>query len=188
MDFRIQEGGSVTGVLKVLLEDGSSFFIAKDLIYGDSTPESPEDLERWAAETAARKKALDLLARRDHARGELRIKLLQRNFDPDAIERALGWIDNKGYLNDERFARRWVAERLRKHPEGPLALEAGLRKKGIQVHVIRLIIGELGEEERLEALIRAQEKISRRYDDPAKIKTALIRRGFSSSDLRLFEK
>jgi hypothetical protein len=67
MDFRIQEGGSVTGVLKVLLEDGSSFFIAKDLIYGDSTPESPEDLERWAAETAARKKALDLLARRDHA-------------------------------------------------------------------------------------------------------------------------
>jgi regulatory protein len=114
--------------------------------------------------------------------------LLQRNFDPDAIERALGWIDNKGYLNDERFARRWVAERLRKHPEGPLALEAGLRKKGIQVHVIRLIIGELGEEERLEALIRAQEKISRRYDDPAKIKTALIRRGFSSSDLRLFEK
>ncbi|MDC7218728.1 MAG: regulatory protein RecX [Spirochaetales bacterium] len=185
MEYSVQEGGSVSGVLKVLLEDGSSFFIAKDLLYGDEAPQTPEDLEFLAAETGARKKALDLLARRDHARGELRIKLLQRNFDPAAVEKALEWIDFKGYLNDERFARRWIEERLRKHPEGLLALEAGLRKKGIDSQVIRRVLGGVTEAERLDALERAREKISRRHDDPAKVKAALMRRGFGSADFRL---
>ena len=171
----------------MLMEDGSSFFIAKDLLYGETSPETPEDLEFMAAETAARKKALDLLARRDHARGELRIKLLQREFDPDAVEKALEWIDFKGYLNDERFARRWVMERLRKHPEGQAALEAGLRRKGISSNVIRQVLGGLSEEERLDALIRAREKLSRRYDDPGKLKTALMRRGFGYADFRLLD-
>ncbi|MDC7224728.1 MAG: regulatory protein RecX [Spirochaetales bacterium] len=141
-----------------------------------------------AAETGARKKALDLLARRDHSRGELKIKLLQRDFETDAIERALDWIDFKGYLDDERFARRWIEERLRKHPEGPMALEAGLRKKGIDSHIIRQVIGSLSDEERREALQKAKEKISRRHREPAKIKTALMRRGFGTADFRLIEK
>ena len=187
MDYSIQEGGSVAGVLKVLLQDGSSFFIAKDILSDNPRPDSPEELELMAGETAARKKALDLLARRDHSRGELRIKLLQREFDPDSVEKALFWIDGKGYLDDERFARRWIQERLRKHPEGPAALEGGLRSKGIDSTIIRRALGELGEKERRDALIRAREKLSRRYDDPAKLRTALMRRGFSYADFRLLE-
>ena len=171
----------------MLLEDGSSFFIAKDLLFGETPPDNRQDLEYLASVTAARKKALDLLARRDHARGELRLKLLRREFDPDAVEQALAWIEWKGYLDDESFARRWVGERLRKHPEGPMALEAGLRKKGIDATVIRRILGELSEEERLDALMRAREKIARRHEDPEKQKAALMRRGFGAGDFRLLD-
>jgi regulatory protein len=187
MDYSIQEGGSAAGVLKVLLEGGSSFFIAKDILCDNPRPESPDELERMARETAARKKALDLLARRDHSRGELRIKLLQRGFESDTAERALAWIDGKGYLDDERFARRWIQERLRKHPEGPAALEGGLRNKGIDSSIIRRALAELGDRERRDALIRAREKLSRRYDDPAKLRTALMRRGFSYADFGLLK-
>ncbi len=172
----------------MLLEDGSSFFIAKDLLYNNSPPENREDLEFRAAITAARKKSLDLLARRDHARGELRIKLMQRDFDPEAVEQALDWIDFKGYLNDEQFARRWIKERLRKHPEGPMALEAGLKSKGIDTGIIRKVLGELGEEERRDALQRARDKMARRHQDPAKLRTALMRRGFGPADFRLLDR
>ncbi len=171
----------------MLLEDGSSFFIAADILRDNPRPESAEDLEAMAAETAARKKALDLLARRDHGRGELRIKLLQREFDPAAADRALDWIAGKGYLDDERFARRWVEERLRKHPEGPTALEAGLRGKGLPADVIRRVLAGLSDGERREALCRAREKLARKYDDPARLRTALMRRGFGYGDFRLLE-
>ena len=188
MVYSIQERGTINGVLNVQLEEGSSFFIAKDLWYGLTTPpEFIEEFEYLAAQTEARKKALDLLARRDHARGELRLKLLQRSFDPDAVDAALDWIGFKGYLNDEGFARRWIIERLRKHPEGPMALEAGLRKKGISSQIIRMVLGDLSESDRREALIRAREKIKRRHEDPVKLRNALKRRGFGAGDFRLLK-
>lgn len=170
----------------MLLEDGSSFFVAKDLWYAlEAKPESREQLEFLAAETGARSKGLDLLARRAHSRGELRLKLLKRDFDPGTVERALEWIDFKGYLDDADFARRWVKERLRKHPEGIRALEAGLRAKGISSDVIRRTLEGLTGEERRDAFRRAREKVMRRHDDPLRIKQALLRRGFDRSDFRL---
>lgn len=175
------------GVLTVRCEDGSSFFISTDLWDHENPPQSIEELEDLASVTSCRKKALDLLARRDHSRGELRLKLMKRDFTSLTADRALDWIAYKGYLDDESFAVKWVKERLRKHPEGPMALEAGMRKKGISTEVIRQVLGNLSYEERRDALIRAQEKVSRRYDDPQKIRQALMRRGFGRGDFRLLD-
>jgi regulatory protein len=189
MDYSITERGITNGVLTVQLEGGSSFFIAKDIWETlREPPQTTEELEFMAAQTGARKKALDLLASRSHSRGELRLKLLKREFDPQAVELALEWINYKGYLNDEEFAHRWVKERLRKHPEGPMALEGGLRARGISSQLIKKVLGELSEDDRRDALLQARKKLMNRHSEPVKLRAALMRRGFGAADFRLLEK
>lgn len=48
--------------------------------------------------------AVDYLARRDHARGELRDKLRRKGFEDALIDEALDRLEERRYLDDARFA------------------------------------------------------------------------------------
>lgn len=50
-------------------------------------------------------KAVQLLARREHARKELELKLRQRGFQIGLIHDVLDELEEQGYLSDKRFAR-----------------------------------------------------------------------------------
>jgi len=81
------------------------------------------------------RKAVDLLARREHSRLELRDKLRQRGFEAGAIERVLDRLVERGWLDDERFAEAYVRGRCERG-EGPLRIAQGLRRRGIAEGVI----------------------------------------------------
>ena len=52
---------------------------------------------------------MSLLARRDLASGELRARLAARGFAPEAAQEAVQGLVREGVVNDERYARNYVA-------------------------------------------------------------------------------
>ena len=76
--------------------------------------------------------ALRALGRRDHFREELRRKLLQKELDAAEVEAALGWCDARGYLDDERLARRFAARRAEDRGWGPRRIVFELERRGVE--------------------------------------------------------
>ena len=77
-----------------------------------------------------RKRAMDLLARREHAYGELVTKLAKRDYARDDIEIALDTLVDDGLLSDARFAEASVAAKARRGI-GPVRIRAELRGVGV---------------------------------------------------------
>ena len=94
-----------------------------------SKPEDPNDTR------ACRKKALDLLARREHARAELGAKLKVRGFTLDCIECVLDRLIAEGLMDDARFAEVFVRARASRR-QGPIKILAELRSRGLADGVI----------------------------------------------------
>ncbi|WP_231471460.1 regulatory protein RecX [Thioalkalivibrio sp. HK1] len=77
-----------------------------------------------------RRRALNLLARREHARAELERKLAAKGSPLDAIREVLDRIQSQGLLSEERFAERYAASR-KERGYGPLRILDELRERGI---------------------------------------------------------
>jgi len=73
---------------------------------------------------------MDLLARREHSRRELRTKLISRNYSPADVDAVLKQLVEEGLLSDERFAEAYVASCLRKG-HGPKRIRKELEERGV---------------------------------------------------------
>ncbi len=105
-------------------------FAAAGLHTGDTLTEAEAaTLQKKSDARRALDKAMDLLALRDHAAGELYQKLC-RKFDAPTAAAAVAKAGELGLLNDEAFARRRAAELLRKRKSRREILQ-DLAAKGI---------------------------------------------------------
>ena len=77
-----------------------------------------------------RKKAMDLLSRREHSRRELRAKLLGRRFLAADVDDALAQLEKEGLLSDARFAEAYIASRVRRG-HGPTRIRLELEERGV---------------------------------------------------------
>lgn len=91
--------------------------------------ENPDDAA-YAERLAIRKRAMDLLARREHAYAELSTKLVKRDHARDAIETVLDALVDDGLLSDARFAEASTANKARRGI-GPIRIRAELRSAGV---------------------------------------------------------
>jgi regulatory protein len=80
---------------------------------------------------ACRRRAMDLLARREHSRRELVAKLSARSFAPELIGEVLDELEREGLLSAERFALSFVEARYGKG-KGPRRIRAELAERGIE--------------------------------------------------------
>ncbi|MDX1634850.1 MAG: regulatory protein RecX [Marinobacter sp.] len=137
-------------------------------------------------EQQARAAALRLLARREHSRQELALKLRQRRIPGDIIERVLDDYEHEGWLSDERFAEVYGRQR-RDLGYGPVRIRSELQQRGVQIWPPEL--AHMTESEWCEMAIRAREKrfgLGRVEDDwPEKARQArfLSQRGFSAEQV-----
>lgn len=74
--------------------------------------------------------ALDILARREHSRVELKRKLLKRFNAYDVVEQVLDRLEAEHLQSDERYAESYVRYRS-KAGFGPLRILAELRERGV---------------------------------------------------------
>ncbi|MEX2032412.1 MAG: regulatory protein RecX, partial [Dehalococcoidia bacterium] len=144
--------------------------------------------EEWRAVTAegqqllAVRKALEILARRQKTEHELRTALA-RSFDATAIEAAVERMRSLGYLNDEAWARNYVASG-RAAERGRALLRHELGQHGVPDPLVVTAIEE--HDDRAAALAAARKRMrSLRHLDESKRSKRLYdflrRRGFSSS-------
>jgi regulatory protein len=91
-----------------------------------------------------RKKAMDLLARREYAAEELRRKLRTYDFDETGIQDALRQLQADGLQSDFRFAEALVRQRFRAGM-GPLKIRFELRQRGVDDAVTETFLDPLSE-------------------------------------------
>ncbi|WP_152208663.1 regulatory protein RecX [Marinobacter changyiensis] len=83
-------------------------------------------------EQKARASALRLLARREHSRQELVLKLRQRQTPESIIDRVLDEYEHEGWLSDERFADVYGRQR-RDLGYGPVRIRSELQQRGVRL-------------------------------------------------------
>lgn len=147
-------------------------------------------LRRQSDTRRALDKAMDLLALRDHAAGELYQKLC-RKFDPHTAAATVARVGELGLLDDAGFARRRAAELLRKRKSRREILQ-DLAAKGIDRDTAAAALDALapdgGDEDPDLASARAlvQKQYARKLAEgkTQQVMAALARRGFSHSVIR----
>lgn len=133
-------------------------------------------------------RAVGLLARRAHSKWELRRKLRQKGFEPEAIEAAMVRLGELGYLNDSAFASGLVKRRAALR--GPLALSAELAARGIDRAEADAAVAGFDTEAQIVSATRLAERLYARqagidYREMLdSVGAKLLRRGFPSTVVR----
>ena len=86
--------------------------------------------------------AARLLESRPRSVAEVRRHLEHAGYAADLIGEVLARLARLGYLDDDAFARAWIASRDRAHPRGERALRAELMRKGVPRDIVDGAIGE----------------------------------------------
>lgn len=129
---------------------------------------------------AATQKALALLARCEQCRSGLERKLLQKGFSKGTVEGVLDALEERGLLDDQRFARVWLNSRRIGHYEGRIRLLAELAARGISKEVSKKAVDDFFEEfNEGEICARAAKKFLSRGYQGDKLMAAMTRAGFS---------
>ncbi|PSF14395.1 recombinase RecX [Marinobacter fuscus] len=131
----------------------------------------------------ARSTALRLLARREHSRSELALKLRQRDIPSATIDSVLDDYEQEGWLSDERFADVFARQKM-DQGYGPLKIEADLQQKGVcrMPECLQSIPEEVWVERAAEARIKRFGKVlPRNLSEKARQFRFLARRGFTSA-------
>jgi len=92
-----------------------------------------------------RAKALQLLARREHARLELRQKLVQRGFPAERIDPVLDQLAEERLLDESRYAELYACSRADKG-YGPLRIARELRERGVTQEQVDQTLTALGDD------------------------------------------
>lgn len=151
-----------------------------------------ERLQELADLEAAHRAALRALARRAHARFDLRRRLLQKQHPPAAVDGALNRLSAAGLLDDARFAAAYATAKARRG-RGPSRLVHDLQAQGIErrvaEHAVRTSLAADDVDPAATARALA-EKRARQLAGLAphvrkrRILAFLMRRGFQGADIR----
>ncbi|WP_372965570.1 regulatory protein RecX [Marinobacter sp.] len=145
-----------------------------------------KDSKQEDPEYKARSVALRLLARREHSRYELSLKLRQRKIGKNVIDLVLDDYEKEGWLNDARFADIYARQRM-DVGYGPLRIMAELQQRG--VHQSPECLAEMSDADwcRLAAQLRDKrfglDSVSNDLQEKLRQARFLARRGFSSAQV-----
>ncbi len=149
-------------------------------------------LRELADVEAAERAALRALARRAHARLDLRRRLVKRQHPPAAVEAALDRLALRGLLDDRRFAEQYAALRATRG-KGPARLLRDLQAQGVErrtaEHAVRQALEEEGIDPEVEARAVAAKRARQLAGLPVPVRKRrllafLVRRGYGGPQLR----
>ena len=103
------------------------------------TGEEDRDDARTIDPKAARKKAMDYLARREHSRDELIEKLERAGFDSATATESVERLAGEGLQDDARFIANFVQSRVNQG-KGPVRIRAELRRRGADTALLEEVL------------------------------------------------
>lgn len=131
-------------------------------------------------------KCYDLLSRRDHSVKELKTKLL-RTVDEKSADYAIGKMIDYGYLDDEKYAANLVKYLSETKRMSKNHIKQEMFKRGVPSDIIAYTFEDI-EIDNVSAVVdliftKYRNKLDRE-DGNQKVFAALMRKGFSYSDIR----
>jgi regulatory protein len=97
--------------------------------------------------------AYRFLGRRDRTVAEVRERLEGQEIDAEVVDEAIAELTRQGYLDDARYAHRFVEDRRTIDAWGAERIERRLLAVGVEPALIAAAIGERGATEELEAAL-----------------------------------
>ncbi len=170
----------------VYLDNGNKLYLTKEVIMMNGLRKNQEISEDHFSflinenkKFHIKQRAFRLLGRRLHSINELRIKLLQKDYEKEIVEEILKELIEKQYLDDYKFAQMLAEEKIKTKLWGKNKIKAELLKKRINSEIIDDVLKEKFPEGNLvEAAISLVEKklktLSNRGLDNQKLKSKLF--------------
>ena len=131
-----------------------------------------------------------LCARSEHCQYELTEKLRRWGMAPEAQARVMARLVGERYVDDERYCRAFVRDKIRYNKWGRRKVEQALWMKRIDTEIQQRILGEVDDEEYL-SVLRPLLKQKRRtlkaasdYEENQKLVKFALSRGFTFDIIR----
>ncbi len=162
------------------------------VVGGEIEPLVLERLHALADIEAAHRAALRAIARRAHARVDLRRRLLQKQHPAAAVDPALDRLSAAGLLNDAQFAVDYAAAKARRG-RGPARLVRDLQAQGVERRVaeeaVRTSLAAEGVDPAEAVRALAEKRAKQLAGLPPAVRKRrlvafLVRRGFNGGEIR----
>lgn len=179
VDLKLKIGRVLTDEELVELKRASEFgkLYQRALEYALLRPHSQKELRDYL-----KKKTLSRTIRVENKKtGEYQTKL-KEGFDASLVEPVLARLIERGYVDDERFARLWVENRSVRKGVSQKKLRLELQAKGVAQDIIESCLSE-GVRNEQEELAKVIARKAKKYPDEQKLIQYLLRQGFNYSDI-----
>lgn len=155
------------------------------------TPAFFRKLQRKEGRFKVKSYMMKRLGRRDHARRELFNKAIRKDYPKDVINSVLDELEEKGYLDEKKFAEKFASDKGKYSKWGPAKIKAHLLKKGISKSIaersIKKAFEDIDLEETFFNLVLKRKRRFLREEDPYKRKKKVLdhlaRKGYRASDI-----
>ncbi len=107
---------------------------------------------------------------------------LKPGYSKETTDRVYARLEERGYLDDSRFATYWIENRRLKKGASRRLLQSELSAKGVSSAITEAALAESSRSDRDE-LQKAVQKKSARYSDKSKFIQYLMRQGFRYDDI-----
>lgn len=116
-----------------------------------------------------------------------KVKLKKVSASSTTIERIIEKLKGQGMIDDRKFAKWWIEQRLRFRQKGARFIRSELRFKGIDSEIIQEFLSDIDEKKAAKKLLKKKKKLFKSEDLKImrnKIINFLQRRGFSWETIR----
>ena len=161
------------------LKKASDFgkFYARALEYVLMRPRSAKEIRDYL-----KRKTLDRKVRvKNQKTGEYQTKV-KNGYDASLIEPVFKRLEERGYIDDRRFANLWLENRNVSKGTSIKKLRLELQQKGISAQVIDEVLADTSRDDRAE-LRKVIARKAKKYPDEQKLIQYLLRQGFNYSDI-----
>ena len=133
--------------------------------------------------------ALKVIEFKDRTEKELRQKLTEKGYDEITIEDEIEFLKNYGFINDSRYAERFVLDAVNLKKWGKARIKSELIRKGVEREVIDNAIEEAFDEIDDDRLFSEMQKRFGNSDfsnmkERTRIFNFYMRRGFSPDEIK----
>ena len=131
-----------------------------------------------------------LCAQAEHCQQEMRDKMKRWEMTPEVQERIIARLIKERYIDDERYARAFVKDKIRYNKWGRRKIQQGLWMKRIDDDIQQRVLNEIDDEEYLNVLkpLLTQKRKSTKAESDYELNQKLVRyalgRGFTYDIIR----
>lgn len=179
VDLRIKIGRELSDDELEELKRASDFskFYNRALEYALMRPHSSKEVRDYL-----KRKTLDRKVRvKNQKTGEYKI-VLKQGYDQSLVEPVYQRLEERGYIDDRRFAETWVENRNITKGSSLKKLRQELSQKGISQSIIEEVLAETDRDDVAE-LRKIIARKAKKYPDEQKLIQYLMRQGFNYSDI-----